>query len=333
MTGRYYELPNPSAAHDLNVNLDRDSWLAWRKGGIGASEVAGVLGMSPWSTPMSIYLNKLQLVADSPENEAMRWGNILEPVIADAYQDDVGGLVVARQLLVWDADHPHRRCTLDGILDLDGELVATVQIKTTREDPWDELPDNYALQVQYELGITGFEYAVVPTLHHGNRLVTYKVDEDPDLQKILFDAVDRFWADHIVARRPPAADHLEATTDALREAFATGGGAELHASPGSGLDELVVAYIEAQKRTAEAETVEKALANEIRARLEQHETIVDEETGKELVTYRTQTSRRLDQKKLKAEHPQLVEQYSVESTTRILRLTKHAHNYQQEMKA
>jgi putative phage-type endonuclease len=330
MSVTYYELPNRNAAHELNVKLNRGDWLEWRKGGIGASEVAGVLGMSPWSTPMSIYLNKLELTADSPENEAMRWGNILEPVIADAYQDEVGGLVVARQLLVWDSTAPHRRCTLDGILDLDGELVATVQIKTTREDPWDELPDNYALQVQYELGITGFDYAVVPTLHHGNRLVTYSVDSDPDIQKILFEAVDRFWADHIVPRRPPATDHYDATTEALREAFATGGAAELHATPDSGLGELVADYVAAQKRTAEAEAVEKALANEIRARLEQHDAIVDGETGHELVTYRTQTSKRLDQKRLKADHPELVEGYLTESTSRVLRVTKHAHTYNEE---
>jgi putative phage-type endonuclease len=329
MSVTYYELPNPNAAHELNIALDRGAWLEWRKGGIGASEVAGVLGMSPWSTPMSIYLNKLQLVADSPENEAMRWGNILEPVIADAYQDEVEGLVVARQLLVWDRIAPHRRCTLDGILDLDGDLVATVQIKTTREDPWDELPDNYALQVQYELGITGFDFAVVPTLHHGNRLVTYKVDADPELQKILFEAVDRFWTDHIIPRIPPATDHYDATTEALRAAFA-GGGAELHATPESGLGDLVAEYVAAQKRTAEAEAVEKQLANEIRARMEEHESIVDGETGHDLVTYRSQTSRRLDQKRLKEEHPELVEGYLVESTNRVLRLTKHAHTYNEE---
>lgn len=320
-------LPNEDARSNHAPELDRDDWLAWRKGGIGASEIAGVLGLSPWQTPMSIYLNKLDLVADTGENEAMRWGNLLEPLIADTYEDMTGHQIVGRQLLCWDRVARHRRCTLDGILKIGNVHEATVQIKTTKHEPWDELPDNYALQVQYELGITGYPYAIVPTLHHGNRLVTYRVEADPELQRIIFEAADRFWFDHIEPRVPPAMDGYDSTTQALRQAFPQHNDDVLHAVDGSGLDELIQQYIEAQQRTAEAEGIEKALANELRGRLEAKQAIVDGQTGAEYVTYRTQTSRRLDQKRIKEEHPELAEQYMSESTSRVLRVTKQAINY------
>lgn len=327
---RAFALPNPECSNQNGFGETREQWLAWRKNGIGASEIAGILGLSPWQTPMSIYLNKLDLVADTPENEAMFWGNVLEPIIADIYQGNTGHHITARGLRCWDATNPHRRCTLDGILMVEDELVASVQIKTTRHDPWDELPDNYALQVQYELAITGFSWAIVPTLHHGNQLVTYRVEADPEVQRMILEASDRFWADHIAPRRPPATDHLDATTDALRAAFPTDEGDLLPVAGESGLADLLAAYVEAQQRTAEAEAVEKQLANELRARLENHEGLAHPETGEALVTYRTQSSRRLDQKRLKADHPDLAEQYSTETTSRVLRITKTGLTYHQE---
>jgi len=35
--------------------LPREQWLALRKKGIGGSDAAGVMGMSPWSSPLSVW--------------------------------------------------------------------------------------------------------------------------------------------------------------------------------------------------------------------------------------------------------------------------------------
>ena len=35
--------------------MERTDWLAWRRKGIGASDIAGILGISPWASPWSVW--------------------------------------------------------------------------------------------------------------------------------------------------------------------------------------------------------------------------------------------------------------------------------------
>lgn len=37
---------------------DRAEWLEWRRNGIGATDVAGILGVSPWASPWSVWADK-----------------------------------------------------------------------------------------------------------------------------------------------------------------------------------------------------------------------------------------------------------------------------------
>ena len=39
--------------------ISREEWLEWRRGGLGGSDVAGVLGVSPWATPFSVWWSKV----------------------------------------------------------------------------------------------------------------------------------------------------------------------------------------------------------------------------------------------------------------------------------
>lgn len=38
----------------MSLDDERSEWLDWRRGGIGASDVAALCGMSPWASPMSV---------------------------------------------------------------------------------------------------------------------------------------------------------------------------------------------------------------------------------------------------------------------------------------
>jgi predicted phage-related endonuclease len=66
------------------IRMDsRDEWLQWRSTGIGASDIAGILGISPWASAYSIWAQKsMNVHGDNPPNaEAMRWGTLLEDAI------------------------------------------------------------------------------------------------------------------------------------------------------------------------------------------------------------------------------------------------------------
>lgn len=67
--------------------LSRDEWLEYRRRGIGGSDAAAVLGISPFRTGRDLYYDKLKIVtADDNENwVAKEAGRLLEPLVAQIF--------------------------------------------------------------------------------------------------------------------------------------------------------------------------------------------------------------------------------------------------------
>ena len=64
--------------------------LAARKRGIGGSDAPAVLGVSPWRTPLDVYLDKTDQSDPVETTEAMEWGSRLEDQIAAAAAERLG---------------------------------------------------------------------------------------------------------------------------------------------------------------------------------------------------------------------------------------------------
>ena len=44
-------------------NLPEDEWLEWRRRGIGGSDAAAILGVSPFATARDLYYDKLKVIS------------------------------------------------------------------------------------------------------------------------------------------------------------------------------------------------------------------------------------------------------------------------------
>jgi putative phage-type endonuclease len=94
---------------------DRDEWLRPRDSGIGASEIASVLGESPFASAIELYATKTgRYSRDLSEVEAVYWGNKLESAIIEAYSDRTGRQTRKAGHLLRSTEHPWALCTLDG---------------------------------------------------------------------------------------------------------------------------------------------------------------------------------------------------------------------------
>ncbi len=67
-----------------------DDWLERRREYIGASDSAAMLGYSPWSGPLTLFMNKTEGYQQAT-TAAMRIGTALEPVILDMWAEETGG--------------------------------------------------------------------------------------------------------------------------------------------------------------------------------------------------------------------------------------------------
>lgn len=293
---------------------DRAAWLAARRAGIGGSDVAAILGLSPWNTPLDVYLEKLGELPPTEETPAMHWGSTLEPVILDEFQRQTGQQVARNLPMTRHADHPHMIAHIDGMT-ADGAIV---EAKTARSDhDWGEpgsadIPVYYQTQVAHYLAVTGARIAYVPVLIGASDFRIYQVDRDDSFIADLIDAERSFWHEHVVARVPPAPVNA---ADALR-LWARDNGQAVEA--GAEIAEKIAA-LKALK--AEAKDIEGrigAIDDAVRIAFGEAATLTH--GGAVLATYKAQTARRLDTKAIEAAHPAIVAQYKKESVQRVLRL-------------
>ena len=82
---------NTMTKTNTNDTADRETWLRDRKKGIGGSDVAAVLGLSPWRTPLDVFNDKTaETVDEKPQSDAAHFGTILEDVVAEEFSRRTG---------------------------------------------------------------------------------------------------------------------------------------------------------------------------------------------------------------------------------------------------
>lgn len=218
-----------------------------RKQGIGASEIAAVLGVNPYHTPLDVFLEKTGQVAAFEGNEFTHWGNRLQAVIADEYAERVGVDIKPGETVVH-PQYPWALCTPDYLV-LDGRmdrgLVGTglpirglecknrnhFNAKAWGESGTDEVPLEVAAQCQWSMEITGLRQWDVAVLLGGNRLGIYHLEHDADLTKAMLERGQAFWHDHVLARVMPPLDASETAREYLNHKWLLYGEALKEATP------------------------------------------------------------------------------------------------------
>lgn len=287
-----------------------------RQRGIGSSDAPAVLGLSPWRTPIELWLEKTgQAGRNDDGNEATHFGTLLEPMIATEYARRTGRRFRADVEPIH--SHPQRPwqlATPDRVT-TDGRIVEIKSAKWARgwTDDDDGIPIYYAAQVAHQLAVLDADIADVCVLIGGNELRIYTIDRDATLERALIEREDAFWQ-HVVQQTPPAP--INANDVALLYPRDT------MPSVVSTLETLAdVDRLKALK--ADIKAMEKA-AEQIDARVRlafgEAAQLLDPATGQPLATFKAQTSNRFDQGEFKTAHPDLFQQYVRPSESRVLRL-------------
>ncbi|WEB41535.1 YqaJ viral recombinase family protein [Streptomyces yunnanensis] len=194
-------------------------WEEARSGRVvTATDVAAIVGLSPWMSPFSLWHHKAGTVrADSAPNTAMSWGSRLEPVIAEAFADAHSDLVVHATGTWENGVRPWQRATPDRLLTpAPGGHPSVLEIKTSRygegfgEPGTDEVPVYYRCQVLWQLDTLGLEAAHIAVLIGGQDYREYLVRYDEDEAVFLREQAAAFLAG-IESGTPPPLDGHAAT--------------------------------------------------------------------------------------------------------------------------
>lgn len=200
---------------DMIRCADSDEWREERRKGVGGSDVAAILGISAYSSPYRVWLDKVYGIHDDISGKpAVEWGNILEPVVADHYAEmhpDVN--VVEPDFMLRSKDRPWAQASLDRYVLDPKRGMGVLEIKTAgarRSSDWDDgVPVYYLTQVMHYLSVTGCRYADVAVLIGGQDYREYTVEWDDADASTVIRAVDSFWHDYVETGIPPAVGELD----------------------------------------------------------------------------------------------------------------------------
>ncbi len=195
-------------------------WLERRKQGIGASEIASVLGLSSWKSALELYAEKTgELEPDEP-GENLELGLLLEPVIIQRYTQKTGRWAERDGRLLRSEEHPWALCTLDARTRI-GDEERPLEVKNWSifgAEEWaDGPPEHYVAQVQQQLLVTGADVASVACLLGGQKFIWCDVPRDEVMIRKIIHHGSLFW-ERVQRREPPDADGPGAQR-ALRKLF------------------------------------------------------------------------------------------------------------------
>jgi putative phage-type endonuclease len=204
--------------------IERADWLEVRKNGIGGSDAAAAVGLSPYKSQLELWLEKTGRDAELPKpdpediTEPVFWGTLLEPIVAAAYTKQTGNRVRKVNAVLQHANIPFMLANLDReVIGVPG--VQILECKTAGEFGarlWSEgVPEYIQLQVQHQLAVTGKQAADVAVLICGQKLEVHRIQRDDDLIARLIPLEAQFW-EYVTSDTPPPADGSESAERALR---------------------------------------------------------------------------------------------------------------------
>lgn len=202
---------------------ERDRWLATRRVGISASEIATVLGISPWDSSFNLYWAKT-LGWDGDETELMRTGSHLENAIADWWADNHDpheNLDIRGTGLYASSERPWQLATPDRRLCHADKDVALLECKWVSYswDGWgepgtDEIPAHYRAQVQQQMDVMEVDQTYIAALGPGG-FRHYEVARDEHDIALQRKAGEAFMA-MLANGDPPDLDAHDATLAAVK---------------------------------------------------------------------------------------------------------------------
>ena len=302
------------------TEITHEAWLAARRKGIGGSDAAAVVGLSRYSSPLDIWLQKTRRKPATPDNEAMHWGRLLEPVVRAEFVRRTGLTVKECPYLMAHKDYPFMLANVDGIVSEKDGTKAVLEIKTTNsfttaKDSEDGLPVAWYCQTQHYLAVTGLSKAYVVVLIGGNKLQWQIVDRDEETIQTIVALESHFWHEYVLKDVPPPVDANSGDALALLYPTSTESSVVLPAEA----DELIAQYLEIKKAEDELKAAKATCENKLKALLKDAENGIA--PNGYTVSWKSFSQSRLDSTKLKAAHPDIATQFTAIVTGRKFSVT------------
>ena len=302
-----------------DVTLNRNKF-------IGGSDIAKIMGLSRWGTPLKLWAEKTGKLPtpDLSNVEAVEMGTRLEQFVADLFAVKTGKSVRRSPKYYQHPDYPYMIAHVDRLVTGTDELLECKTCSAYKADEWEgeEIPQEYILQVMWYLGITGRKIGHIAVLIGGQSFKYKQIEFDAELFETMVEAAKEFWG-HVQEDTPPAI--MPTDDETLKDLY-------------SEHSEVMIELYPKDEETAQAaQTLEDKIAylQEIKAHIKNYqdeqkeiETTIKDiikdnlgiKTPKYVVTWKSQSTTKFDTKSFKESHEDLYKEFALTSSYRVMRI-------------
>ena len=245
--------------------MENKIWLEKRRKCITATDIGAIVGLSPYRSAFDVWYAKTSdTIAESETNEAMTWGNRLEPIIAQAYTDLYKINLKKAEFICRDIDGVPCGCTPDYCSEK-GNI--NIEIKTAKwNNNWgeagtDEVPDYYLTQCTWQMGITGQRMTHLACLIGASDFRVYNIPFSQSFFDDLLSRAKKFW-ELVMAKTPPTTDGSVSCRIYYSQLYKSGSKA-LVENPSKALHFNAARYFKLARLTKLFEILKEEMANKI----------------------------------------------------------------------
>jgi len=193
----------------VDLEQGTQEWLQWRKTGITASEIAAILGLSPYKTPWQVWAEKTGLVPpeDLSNNPFVAAGVAQEDTARQFFERQHDDILLP--VCVKSTKYPFLKASLDGL----SQDNIPVELKVPSEATWDKVDiegENseafklYYPQIQHQILVTDASCGWL-VFYRDGQLREFFIEPDPAMQDAIVQTASAFWQS-IVDGKEPAKD-------------------------------------------------------------------------------------------------------------------------------
>ena len=288
------------------ANMSHEEWLKLRKSGIGGSDAGAICGLNPYSSPMKVYQDKTSEELHDLDSEAMRQGRDLEDYVARRFMEATG-LKVRRSNMMYRSDtHPFMIADVDRLIVGEDAGLECKTASAYNADKWKDggVPLHYLMQCIHYMAVTGRSAWYIAVVILGQEFKYAKITRDDAMIANLITIEEAFWNNHVAPQIMPPPDGSKACDAVLEQYFHRA--RRDSAIPLIGFDDRLNRRTELLDQIAELEREQKQIEQEVKLFMKDNEIAASDCYR---VSWANVDTARLDTKRLKAEKPEIYQDF------------------------
>lgn len=211
-------------------NIKEDEWLNYRRTGIGGSDVATLMGNSPFATARNLFYDKrgiTPMINEETNWVAKKVGHLLEDLVAEIFTYKTGFKTFQVKKMFRHPLYDFMLADVDYFVELPDGTYAILECKTgnyNTQDKWADgcVPLNYEYQGRHYMSVMNLNTVFFACLfgNNENEFAWRRVERDMDQENAMIEQEQYFWEENVLKGvEPPYTESGDLVLESIRRHY------------------------------------------------------------------------------------------------------------------